>query len=659
MTAIRTHRPHLVQTATVWGTWTDRPTLQAISPSEGAGQVIGSTTLIQRVGSIRQAGATGNPTAVVPLASLLGQWCRILLQDPVGVISAAGNTWTALWHGEISATQQPDDGGGMAEMQLQCLGLASALARLTCNYGFEKRWSASGSGPDNLTFPNYVPAFNAEPSGDMYTADVDIDGTGASCRCHSRGKVGSSVKWTAFHIVRTLLRAHARGQQFPSYSAVTPLTWIISDPQNLLNFEPINLDVSGMRLLDAINTVINPRRGLTWRHTVSGNTVTIVPESLTPTAITVGAFSLAANNRPVTPDLSTSHFIDQAVLTVDQGSAYDVIRAVGERPWVAITLTYTADGSYSLPIALVKGWTSPNENSWYTGGQVGIQPVFRRFTLADTWAGDNQDGTTNGLRQGVAIDGSRTHASGTSWNPQYLELSAQLPVSPEFSTLAKGPRQDAVAVMYNGNSYLPLTGGSKIDAYYQLPVQVESQPGAVWVGISDEDANKMEKFLAASTSRVYVTVGIREAAPLFVEWQRSPGSQPRDLPRTLTVRVPDCEQWIALAGTVTGCSADGTTLLTLPADVTARDDLGTLKQTLALLQAYYAQDAATIEWIDNGVIDTGTTYGPGALITTATLSTGVATVNATITTRTWDLSEDGFGTRYSSTRMFSPLDLYR
>jgi hypothetical protein len=670
--AIRTFRPHLVQTATAWGTWISQPDLECILPREGAGQVVGSAALRYRFGLVRQSGVATNPGSVTPLASLLAQWVRVLIQSNTGSVSANGDTWDPLWHGEASAVAQTDDGGGVGEQQLQCLGIANALARLVCNRGIEKRWSASGGGPYNLINPGFLPAFNAEATGDMYTSDVDVDGNGSMAKCHTRGRIAdtsNSVKWTAFEIIRLLLALFARGQVAPAFTYACPLAWTVSDPQGLLAFTPPNLNLNGLRLLDAINVLINPRRGLTWSVTISGNSAVITPVSLSPVAITNGPFTLPAATRVATPDLSSSHFIDEVTLTEDQSATYDAIRVLGERPWVAATVVYKNKdtGADLASGGLVKGWDTGLEEYWtksnHASGNIGsFKGVWRRWVLDDSWTGNCNRSETSGLRETVKNDGTRTFTGIGTWAPQTLELTADLPVSPGFSTLAKGPRQQAVAVGSDGaNNFVSLTGDLPQEASYRLQLSVEQQPPAIWVGSTPDDGRKAKDLLGSTKydASLYLTVGFREQAPLMVEWQRASGLRPRDLPRTLTVQVADCEQWIALKGCVTGVSDDGLSLFTLSNDVTARDDTPTLHQTLTLLRAFYGETARSLEWFDAGTIETSSTFGPGALVTTATLSTGTVTVNATITTRSWDLSEAGFGTRYSTARLFAPMDLYR
>jgi len=656
MTVIRTFKKHLVQTATAWGTWVDQVDLEAPEVGEGAGQFVGSGSLRLRTGMVRRPGVAGNPSFVTPLTAIIGQWVRVLIQQASGSVSAQGDTWEPLWHGEVMATILPDEGGGLSEQAVSCLGITNALSRLVCNRGLERRWSSSGGGPDNLIDAGYMPPFNGEPMGDMHSADVDIDGTGPVCRAFTRGKPGQ--KWTAFQIIRYLLACHARGQTAPAYIPACPLVWTISDPANLLSFTPTSLDLNGMKLLDALNVLMNPRRGLTWSVVVTGNSAVITPESTSPVAIVNGGYTLTAATRTITPDLSSSHFQSDVQVIEDQGSTYDVIRVIGSRPWVAVTLVYDSAGIADVK-ALQKGWTGPEEIIFGRGGAIGNNGAYRRWTILDTWDGSNQSGIADGLRNNVTLVGTRTHSTSDTWQPQSMELTPELPCSLGFSTLAKGPRQPPVVVVYNGNCYLPMTGGAIVDAYYQMPVQVEQQPPAIWVGVSDADAAKMRDLIGSSAMRLYITVGIRESTPLFVEWQRGSSGQPRDLPRTLTLNVPDCEEWVALKGCVTGCTQDGTGLLTLASDVSARNDISTLQQTLALMRAYYAEPGRSVSWFDAGTIDRSATNLPGALLTTTTFSTGTVAVNATLTTRRWSLTEDRFGTTYDAQRLFSPMDVYR
>jgi hypothetical protein len=157
-----------------------------------------------------------------------------------------------------------------------------------------------------------------------------------------------------------------------------------------------------------------------------------------------------------------------------------------------------------------------------------------------------------------------------------------------------------------------------------------------------------------------ITCGIREPDPLIVTWTRSSASWPRTSPRTLTVHMPNAEQWIVLQGTVKGVSSGS--LTTESSTTTIRDDLPTMRSWLAFMRAYFGEPARSLSWTDRGLIEYGYGTGaaaPGALVTTATLGVGSTTVNAVVTRRAWRLDEDGYGTHYETQRIVPDIEAIR
>jgi hypothetical protein len=293
-TDTRTIKSHAVQTSSGFLTWTTQTTIRCNECSEGAGQIVGAASLVRFIGTVREPGATGSPAAQTPLTGLVGKWVRVLIEEVGGSVTIGSADYNPLWYGIIDAERIVDTGGGTGQQSWVCSGIAAHLARTALTNGWTE---AIGSGGIMADYILRVPTFNAPESGGRSGVDYTIDGV--SCRVFD---YFSGNKWTAFQILETLLAAHGRWDD-PAGAFAGGLTWALS-AGTLLDWEAPTLDLNGMTLLDAVNALIAPRRGLTWRVTVSGGTATINVRSIAASAITVGSTTLPAATDTATPTLT-------------------------------------------------------------------------------------------------------------------------------------------------------------------------------------------------------------------------------------------------------------------------------------------------------------------------------------------------------------------
>lgn len=635
---------HLVETATAFGTWTEAAALECTSASEGAGQVIGEATLRQRYGVLRLPGETGQPALVAP-ADYLGKWVRITYDgDPI-------------WHGYVTTATDADDGGGNGMQTIRCAGLAGVLDGIWIKDGWERKITSGG---DVAVYMDSMPPVNAIPGGDCSAGTYTVNGR--SCHVFARSGEDNldtdAIKWTAYNLVQYMLVAYGNPYDPVGEYWNGSIEWAISDPDNCLAYKVDSADFNGFKLLDAINTLISPRRGLTWFLSVSGSTATINVRSISPVSISSpDGYTLPACSDTASPDLSGLS-PDEVSVTYDTSSEYDYIEVIGARPWVTITLSYyyneTGGGS------LIKGWTAEAETAWDGGASAGTGHVWQRFLVAGYWTGAQMGSTDTGIRwdlmpaTGTVLTGERKFsAGGESLNPQALEFTRDLPASQDFGSLRTGPRQTPLALASYGGYIEDLGGasGSDIPATITKSLEVQATPGAILIGTGGEDQEDVSRILGDNTDTVLiVTLGVREPSPLKVAWLRPSGQWRRDFPRTLTVHMPECEQWVILKDTVTGFT--GGTLDKASADEVLRDDLPQMQQALALLRSYYSVPAVLLSYKIRGEIQTDDDSRPATLIESVSLSsTRQPDVNSVITRRAWDFTEDGFGTSISTDRI--------
>lgn len=662
-TDLRTIKRHVVQTSADFSSWTTQTAIRCNECSEGSGQVVGAASLVALIGVGRLPGATGAAGTLSPVTGLVGKWVRVLIEEVGGAITISSVDYNALWYGIIDAERLVDTGGGTGQQSWVCSGLAAHLARTALTNGWTEAIGSGGS-----TVADYilrVPTFNAPEGGGRSGVDYTIDGV--SCRVFD---YFSGNKWTAFQILETLLAAHGRWDD-PAGSPVGGVTWALS-AGTLLDWEAQTIDINGMSMLDAINALISPRRGLTWRLTVSGSTATINVRSISAAAITVGSTTLPAATDTATPTL-TGLWVQGVELVEDQSATYDVINVIGARPWVGVSLAYDPANATAEAKSLIAGWASGDATTWATAAGPTTDAVWRTFKLNPEWDGRNYGGSTYGLRQNLTISGSdftgaRVYDSAVDFPPGVMALVNELPCSAGLGTDKAGPRQECM-VFWKPNGASTWYDLQAERARWSRSVTVEEYPPAIHLGSPSREKSGSEqqvnKFCLETGGVLVVTLGMREPDPLIVSWTRSSASWPRTSPRTLAVHMPSAEQWVMLRGTVTGISgggASGATLATQASESTIRDDVPLMQSWLAFLRAYFGEPARALRWTDIGTIEHAYGSGaaaPGALVTTATLGTGATTINAVVTRRTWRLDEEGFGTSYDTDRIVPDIEAIR
>ena len=578
-----------VEYGSIWNSWAELAGVEPLSSETGCGQIVGSASLIYRSGVGRLPGATGAGGTIAPLvaADLVGRYVRIGIDDGLG-------GWSWLWYGTIDAVTTADDGGGRGQQSISCTGIAGIWAKRYLRRG----WATNAIG--DAVELGYLPPFNPAGIGNRTSSTYDL-GLGTNSYCH---QFGGGSKWTAADILTFLAL---------SGSGLPALT--IDDPLGCLGYTPSDMDFSGVTLLEALNTLANQRRGITWAITAYGaSAITVTIRSTVPTAISGGSYTLAASTSTLTPDLSADPFIFGLTLTEDDSQTYDAIYVYGERPWTAMTLERDALGGGDAD-ALVDGTSDDGF----------------RLDLATYWTGDQWNSTADGLYNARATSGgaftgamSYSHVAAATEVRFTAELTPTLPLSRDWSTSVgeTDAKQVPSAWLYNGTRWLALVGEAGSGWGMSLSVDAGS-PGSITIG-SASDADIISSALSLPSTRLVVTAGLRDPLPLLVSWVG--GSFPRTTGRELVVRLPGVELWRVINGTVVG-SGSGSTPDTTGGIV--RDDTARLTEALALLRAYYGDTARTIQWSVRGDVVNPAVW-VGWLVTSATLSGGAATVNAVI-----------------------------
>lgn len=671
-TDLRTVKRHVVQTSPDFSTWTTQTTIRCNECSEGAGQVVGSASLVRFIGTVREPGATGSPSSQTPLTGLVGKWVRVLIEEAGGSITISSVDYNALWHGIIDAERITDTGGGTGQQSWVCSGLAAHLARTGAMEAWCDAVDYTGSYTSIPTLR--IPTFNDKDSQGLRAGSRTGTVDGATVKIFDAFGAtpwNAAAAWTAKEALELILAANGRFRTPGGTTFTGDLSFALS-AGTLLDWTLPTLDINGMTVLDAVNSIISPRRGLTWRMTVSGSTATINVRSISASTITVGSTTLPAAIDTATPTL-TGLWVQGVELVEDQSATYDHIRIVGNRPWVVASLSYDPAGPPAEVGSLQPAWTSTQRTAWGTAPDSTTDGVYRSFRLGLKWAGDIAESAgASGIRQSLTVTsgdytGARTFSGTAPICVSLITLDSRLPCGEGWTTDKAGPRQDSLAfwVPYDKSTWYDLQADGQT---WTRSLTVEDKPAAVHVGNatrSNIDKSKSDQAVNAAvigaTGKLLVTVGLHEPDPLVVSWTRSSASWPRTNPRTLTVQMPQAEQWIIHDDTVKGVSA-GSLVKHTTGPTTIRDDVPLMESWLAFLRAYFGEPARALRWTDIGTIEHAYGSGaaaPGALVTSATLGTGSTTINAVVTRRTWRLDQDSYGTSYDTDRIVPDIEAIR
>lgn len=594
--------------------WTTLEWLEFDSYDEGADQVIGWAGFHAGFGRRTPYGhatpqVVGLPQVLgVPAPEWLGgRLIRVLVEDPGGDVTIGEVDYTMAWVGPVSAVEVFPDGGDDETsgglVQVTAVGVGALLDQCTVRTG----QVVNGAG-DALVVTWRCPPFNALPYGDH----VEFGGGHA----HNLSDQEVTDFWTARQALEYLLE-----------NMGGTIAWSVSDPDGCLGYQLEACDFHGWTLFQVL-VFLTTRRGLTFHLRPLGSFVTILIRSTSSEAITVGDFTMPASSVTCTFDLRGDVWYSEPSLSYDHASVYDLIQVEGSHPLVGLTV-----------LAWEAGFSAPEVAAWDDNPKAsGTENVHRLFRIAATWQGGNAE-APNGLRDQLVATTSdafgQTGLTGVrqwSESPEFpparaLVIEPFIPWSESYGYELAGDRPAPVVVVETGS-------GKHLDATQFLGwgVEVLARPAAIRL-VDNFDGAEIKGYTNFAGDQVLrVTLGIREPYPLIVSWRRPESDWPRPAPRIKTVQVPGFEQWIVLAGTVTGVNDDGT-LRTLETQRTIRDDVPRMHALLALLRAQYTEPTVSMSLTDRGIVDTSATYRPGTLVTT--VETGATTLrpNGIITRR--------------------------
>ena len=624
--------------------WITTTRVDNVGGSFGLGPMIGEAVLQQDFGIRTEAGARfwrdigmapdfgrqGDTGSIND--SLAGAVVRLLKNVTGGSVTVGGYEFEPFWWGVCSGPISEPDGETSTQVSgnagWRCVGIESVLDQIAIGHG--RALSPISGTPVRV---GCCPPFNANPSGDRSGSTYVL--AGGTVYVHVLS-TAASFTWTARQILDHLLAEHARPTS-PTSTVAGGWNWSVSDPDGCLEYEPEELDVNGLTLFQALNALASQDRSCTWYVTVSGDTATINIVSASAEEVTFGDVTIPASTYTAELDLRGDPYIGSCTIAEDWDSVYDIIEVHGARPWRAITLVL--DSSHDYLIGVGGGWTSELETTWDTDSDgSGTENVWRKFTLATDWYGAQYNDSANGLRNRLGVgadggyDGTRTYDPEADIPPAWmLEFTRLLPCSMNFGTGTRGQRQPPVVVVGSDGDW---TDRSQT---WQLQLDSDGKGSAPYLRLDDGRNGQDIQSAVEASEKILVTVGIREVDPLVVSWHRPGAERPNATPRKKIVQLPKCEEWTVCPGTVRGVTTDGTELDTTSIELEVGSDLPKMEAALALLVAGMSQPMVSVSWDYRGILDIGSTWRPGRLLTTVIRGDREQTTNSLITSRSWAL----------------------
>lgn len=630
--------PCRVETASVWGDWTERPDLVVTAAVEVWGPSPGSASFLQIVD-------TKSITAA-PLP-ITGHYVRFWI--PTGADLARPEGWVLHWWGRIK-TRDLGDSNGRLTCVFQALDLTDDFD--TFLHRWYERTAAGG-----VTDPGEVLPMNKLPGGDRSTGGIGPGGTFVAER-HSL----PSVPWRASQAVDLLLAALR--DQYPGGA-----DWEVIGQTTALGYlAPAELD--GRSVREQLAQFV--ARGLGWISGVNPDTGKAYIDIRSPLlgAIAAGDWTCPANDRVVTVDLPAMTDLVGWSLGEDLMRVADRVNIRVANPWHAISLGINGDDDLQLRKDYTGGevttWDSATEDTRNTT----LAHVHRRFRLASDWVGGNYETPAYVLPLGRTVATDALHgtdgeigaweAGGDGFVARAIRFTKVLPftggardwTTPESEELDPSePLERAFVCVVEDPG-----GLGESWTYLDMEVTIDDNAPVVVIGRDAADAETIRDLLADGKHLV-VTLGYRYPLPWRVSWRRAPEDRLVDRERGVEYHRPDIEWRYMEAGTVVGIEGNAPRIAT---GGTIGDKPETPLHLLLAARLVHELPAIDLTWTRSNVLDVSTATRQGSLIAEATLPYGdpngdpnpyTTVPTATIiTARGWNFDRQRPGTTVSAAR---------
>lgn len=619
-----------------WGdAWTWIPFMRARRVTEAVAPAVSSAELEWRFGRIKrnwlttwktfEAVALTGGYVLVAGQSVFGEeplWAGVIEADQIDLRPAYTEATTL--GGLFSGLPQPP-GQPQGDQTIEAVGLEHILDRRPITgAATDVGWIDRG-----IDF-NERRGFGYRPFGNRSTA-VGPDGV------HVFSADGQ--RWTALQALAYLLQYHGLPE--------LPIT--IDGQWGALDYIVDEWRFDGLTLWQAINTLIDRRRGLGWRIVVGlDDIVRLWVFSHSPEPIVVEIpdsppVVIPANQFQSVVDFT--HTRDtEARLNFSEAERYDAIDVRGGPVSVCCTLS-NADAN------LVPAWSAAQEAGYIaapgsTDAERDVEratdkfaAVYQRFRVPDAWNWLAADGSGGGTPQiaspAVAADGwihPDVQANAWTWGKTF---DRQIPLLKDAE--GEPELRSPFAIASVGGSYqyldrLDQHGANVSVSDSDLAVYVEPRPinhiagDTHFTGDSEHDPEW-------NWETMRVTVMLPTDQHLRVRL----GLPPETARRVKRIVIPEAVAWYILHGTVVDV-AEGTPQrwgieVTPVPDYVVRNDVNLLRAAAVLAAVWYAPVRRTIQYTHEAI---SLAHFTGSMIRAAVQGLAGAEVNTVVTQRTWD-----------------------
>lgn len=460
-----------------------------------------------------------------------------------------------------------------------------------------------------------------------------IGPTGSYLFADSYGEAGSI--WTNGDIIAYLFANYVG-----PYSA---LNWNITGDYEYLFSLAEEWDFEGLSVFEAMNRLIDRRRGLGWFLNTDGESTVwiVVYETISEFGDTFGF----AGYRDVDP-----------TLTINPVAQYDQIFVRGGPVCSCFTLGF-ADGT------LIEGWSTDDQDDYEAGSDKAspdagdhdlartadkFENVFTRYDVPDDWDGRAGDGEGGTLYETIPVnyfDGTIDYTTGYAPHKPGLRFEDFLPILlPQASTAGEPEFQKPFGViLYDGDNYfvdkLPeepeeLNKNISFETLDDgLAIRVKANPAHFLAANHwSETAEDTDTDPLIDYESIIATVFMRTDTHIKA-LATVPGAYWSDTPRIKTLNLPDATYWRIIPGTVIDV-VDGE--LVKSAGLTVRDDSARVA-ALALAAAWWYQKRNTVKYTVQNI---SFRHPIGDQIAWISGPEGYTPVFTTVTRRKWSFHGD-------------------
>lgn len=444
-------------------------------------------------------------------------------------------------------------------------------------------------------------------------------------------------EWTHLDIVEYVLANYA-WESIPLY---------LAGQWEVLDDIVTTIRIEGLTAFEALNQLINRKRGLGWRILTDGiNGIGVYVYSILSEPLVLGETSLPENWYQTSVSMDDDPRINPRINIVNVNQ-YDTIKVMGEPIKTVFSAGVGAAKTTTAPSTLLPGWDSGEETTYESAADDERNTdkhdrVFQFFKMDSTW-----DWATciPLLDWDARWDG--VSYSTTYWN-QGHKFERHLPFEvPTTQADAEPEYQKPFALIKNPDEnkyyYVDRLSAKEDEDWKNLSVRMTDREMGITVegeynhyigdnhfsGDTEEDPVFDYDFLLA-TMFIETDTRLQVIAPVWAGL----GSETS---KTLQINVPDAEYWFAAPNTIEGL------LLTAPvynnsgAAEVLRDDSATLRGIAAMAQAWYGRPRATLEMRLSGItLD----YQTSIMIASISSAWHLEPVQTVVTERTWDFEGD-------------------